>query len=61
MNFDEQQAERIITQAFGLFSVERVCLDVLQKGLAVIGEGWYAGHVTVQQEHFASALAIRRL
>lgn len=61
MNFDEQQAERIVAQAFGLFSVERVCLDVLQKGLAVIGEGWYAGHVTVQQEHFASALALRRL
>lgn len=61
MNFDEQQAERIVTQAFGLFSVERVCLDVLQKGLSVIGEGWYAGHVTVQQEHFASALALRRL
>lgn len=61
MNFDEQQAERIITQAFGLFSVEQVCLDLLQKGLAIIGEGWYAGHVTVQQEHFASALAIRRM
>lgn len=61
MNFDEQQAERIVTQAVGVFSIERVCLDVLQKGLSVIGEGWYAGHVTVQQEHFASALAIRRL
>ena len=61
MNFDEQQAERIVSQAFGLFSVERVCLDVIQKGLAVIGEGWYSGHITVQQEHFASALAVRRL
>ncbi len=27
----------------------------------MIGEGWYTGHVTVQQEHFASALAGRRL
>lgn len=61
MNFDEQQAERIMAQAFGLFSVEHVCLDLLQKGLAQIGEGWYAGNVTVQQEHFASALAMRRL
>lgn len=61
INFDEQQAEHIISQAFGLFSVERVCLDLFQKGLAIIGEGWYAGNVTVQQEHFASALAMRRL
>jgi len=61
LNFDEQQAERVVSQAFGLFSVERVCIDLLQKGLATIGEGWYRGHVTVQQEHFASALAGRRL
>jgi methylmalonyl-CoA mutase cobalamin-binding subunit len=33
----------------------------LQKGLVNIGEGWYRGEVTVQQEHFASALAMRRL
>ncbi len=61
LNFDEQQAERIISQAFGLFSVERICIDIFQKGLAIIGEGWYSGRVTVQQEHFASALAGRRL
>ncbi|MEZ4730564.1 MAG: hypothetical protein R3E79_25850 [Caldilineaceae bacterium] len=29
--------------------------------MAKIGEGWYAGQVTVQQEHFAPALAVRRL
>jgi len=61
LNFDEQQAEHIIAQAFGQFGVERVCIDLFQKGLALIGEGWYAGHITVQQEHFASALVLRRL
>ncbi|MCU0486483.1 MAG: cobalamin B12-binding domain-containing protein [Anaerolineales bacterium] len=40
---------------------EVVCTDLLQKGLAELGEGWYAGEVSVQQEHFASALAARRL
>jgi methylmalonyl-CoA mutase cobalamin-binding subunit len=29
--------------------------------LAQIGEGWYRGDFTVQQEHFASALTTRRL
>jgi MerR family transcriptional regulator, light-induced transcriptional regulator len=61
LSFNEQEAEQIIAQAFGQFGVERVCIDLLQKGLAIIGEGWYAGHITVQQEHFASALASRRL
>ncbi|MBX3013588.1 MAG: MerR family transcriptional regulator [Caldilineaceae bacterium] len=61
LRFDEQQAERIVSQTFGVFSVERVCFDLFQKGLATIGEGWYAGQITVQQEHFASALAVRRM
>jgi DNA-binding transcriptional MerR regulator len=59
--FDEYRAEQLLSQAFALFPAETVCLDVVQKGLAEIGEGWYRGRVTVQQEHFASALALRRM
>jgi hypothetical protein len=29
--------------------------------LAHIGEGWYSGAISVQQEHFTSAIAIRRI
>lgn len=59
--FNESQAEQLLAQAFALFPAETVCLDLLQKGLAEIGVGWYRGAVTVQQEHFASALALRRM
>ncbi len=59
--YDEPRAEQTLAQAFALYPPETVCLDLLQKALAEIGEGWYAGEVTVQQEHFASALALRRL
>lgn len=61
LRFDEQAAERVISQAFALFSVEVVCVELLQRGLALIGQGWFEGRITVQQEHFASALATRRL
>jgi DNA-binding transcriptional MerR regulator len=61
LQFDEQGAEQVLSQAFALFSPETVCFDIIQAGLARIGEGWYLGRVTVQQEHFASALALRRL
>ena len=61
LKFDEQRAEHILSQAFALFPLETVCLQVLQKGLSAIGEGWQQGRITVQQEHFASALALRRL
>jgi methanogenic corrinoid protein MtbC1 len=59
--FDERQAEQVLTQAFALYPPERVCLDVLRGGIASVGEQWYAGHASVQQEHFATALATRRV
>jgi DNA-binding transcriptional MerR regulator len=59
--YDERRAEQVITQALALYPVEVVCLELLQKGLNEVGAGWYQGNVAVQQEHFASELAMRRL
>lgn len=59
--FDEAAAERIAAEAFATFPAESVCFSVLQDGLSAIGELWYANRATVQQEHFASELAVRRL
>lgn len=61
LNFNEAAAENILTQAFALYPADMVCLELLQKSLAHIGEMWYRNEATVQQEHFASALAMRRL
>lgn len=61
MDFDEAKAERVLTQAFALYPPETVCVELLQKSLAQIGERWYNDEASVQQEHFASALAMRRL
>jgi methanogenic corrinoid protein MtbC1 len=59
--FDESAAERVLAQAFAIYPPETVCLQVLMQGLSTIGKQWYEGTATVQQEHFASALAMRRL
>ena len=61
LNFDAPRADQMLAQAFALFPLESVVLEVLLRGLADIGEGWYRGDVAVQQEHFASSLATRRL
>jgi DNA-binding transcriptional MerR regulator len=61
LNFDEGAAEQQLTRAFSLYAPELVCQEIIQKGLADIGGLWYANRATVQQEHFASALALRRL
>jgi MerR family transcriptional regulator, light-induced transcriptional regulator len=59
--FDEPAAESVLSRAYALHPPEIVCLEVLQAGLADIGDRWYQGEVSVQQEHFAVQLAQRRL
>lgn len=61
ITFNEARAENILAQAFARYPMEAVCLEVLRQGLSDIGTMWYEGSSSVQQEHFASALAIRRL
>ncbi|HSM72532.1 MAG TPA: B12-binding domain-containing protein [Anaerolineales bacterium] len=60
-DFDELAAEQVLNQAFSLFPIESVCTQVIQKGMSEIGELWYENKLSVQQEHFASNLAMRRL
>lgn len=60
-DFTESMAEQTLNQAFSIFPVEAVCIEVLQKGLSEIGDLWYENRASVQQEHFASGLAMRRL
>ena len=61
LEFDAFKAQNLIAGAFAIFPLETVCYEVLRQGLNEIGEGWYNGTITVQQEHFASALALRQL
>jgi MerR family transcriptional regulator, light-induced transcriptional regulator len=59
--FNENAAEQVLNQAFATHPLETVCIEVMQRGLQEIGELWYRNEATVQQEHFTSALAHRRL
>lgn len=61
LEYDERKAEQVLNQAFGTYPVETVVLEIIRAGIAEIGQGWYQGNIVVQQEHFASELAIRRL
>lgn len=61
LDFDENLAERILTQAFAQYPADVVCLEIFQKSLAQVGELWYGGEISVQQEHFTSSLVDRRL
>lgn len=59
--FNSIEGENILNQAFAIYSAETVCFDILQKGIHEIGSLWYQNKATVQQEHFATELATRRI
>jgi methanogenic corrinoid protein MtbC1 len=61
LGFNETEAEQVLNQAFAMFPVEDICIRVMQKGMSEIGSLWYGNQASVQQEHFASSLAMRRL
>jgi DNA-binding transcriptional MerR regulator len=61
LSFDDLSANRTLDQAFAIAAPEMILPEVLLKGLVRIGEYWYGGSASVQQEHFTSAIAIRRI
>lgn len=61
LNYNESAAEQTLNQAFGLYPLETVCTQLLAHGVSEIGSLWHENRATVQQEHFASGLVMRRL
>jgi methanogenic corrinoid protein MtbC1 len=59
--FDGARAGAVLGEAFGLYPVEQVCLEVIQPMLDGVGRGWHTGAVDIAQEHFASGYIRQRL
>lgn len=59
--FDETKAHAIVTEAFALYRIEEVCLQIFSPVLIEIGELWHRKEATVAQEHFASHFIQRSL
>ncbi len=58
---NEARAREIVGEALNLYSVEDLCMQVLQPVLVQIGEAWLSGEATVAVEHFASSFVRARL
>ena len=61
LKYDTVAAEQILNQSFAVHSIEIACSEIILRGLYDIGEYWYQGKASVQQEHFASGIATRTL
>ena len=58
---DEAGAERLLSEAYALHSVEDVVTEVIMPALVSVGDKWHRGEIDVAVEHFASAYAVGRL
>lgn len=61
LKFDDAGTEKFLTQAFAVYPIKMVCLEILQKGMAHVGDLWFQNKATVQQEHFTSAKTVKQL
>ncbi|MCS6773191.1 MAG: MerR family transcriptional regulator [Anaerolineae bacterium] len=61
VEFNEEQIEQSLSESFALFSVEDVCVGIIEPALATIGELWHAGEISVSVEHFLTNIVRRRL
>jgi len=58
---DEVAADRILSEAHALHTVEAVMLELLQASMVEIGHRWHDGKVSTATEHFASSYVQGRL
>ncbi|MBI5943320.1 MAG: B12-binding domain-containing protein [Chloroflexi bacterium] len=61
LKYETSHAEQILNQAFAANSVEVACVEIVMRGMSEIGGLWHQGKATVQQEHFTSEIATRKL
>ena len=61
VDLDEARADRVLSEAYALHSVETVMLELVQGAIREIGQRWHKGEVPVTTEHFASAYLRGRL
>lgn len=58
---DPRRAETILQEAFALFSVEDVCLQLFEPLLIEVGDRWHAGELSVAAEHYTTSFIRSRL
>jgi MerR family transcriptional regulator, light-induced transcriptional regulator len=59
--YDESRIEQLLSEAFSLFAVEDVCINLIQPVLVTTGTRWHLGEISISTEHFVSNIMRRRL
>lgn len=61
LDFDENRAQMIISQAFSMYTIEQTVVEILGGILVQIGNKWESGEITSAHEHFASSILKARI
>ncbi len=61
LDFDEQNADVVLSESFALHGVETSCERIIVPVLVDLGERWHRGEISVVAEHFATHYLRRKL
>ncbi|MBM7577458.1 MerR family transcriptional regulator [Jeotgalibacillus terrae] len=61
MQFDESKSHDLINEAFSLYTVDKVLIDILGSILIKIGLLWEEERITTAHEHFATSILRSRI
>ncbi|ARK30275.1 MerR family transcriptional regulator [Halalkalibacter krulwichiae] len=55
LSFQENKANQLLNEAFSLFSVDKVTIDILGALMVKVGHMWESNQITVAHEHFVTS------
>ncbi|MFC0472928.1 MerR family transcriptional regulator [Halalkalibacter kiskunsagensis] len=55
LSFQENKANQLLNQAFSMFSIDKVTIDILGSLLVKTGHMWEENEITVAHEHFVTS------
>lgn len=61
VNFDENQAEHLMTEAFSLYPLEFIGENLVAPLLVEVGERWHKGTLSITREHYITSYLTQRL
>jgi methanogenic corrinoid protein MtbC1 len=61
LQFDERTAQQIMNEAFSIYTMDKVLLDLLAPILVEIGLLWENGEITTAHEHFSTSILRSRI
>jgi methanogenic corrinoid protein MtbC1 len=61
VDLDDERADEVMEQAFAMYTMPTVYVDVIAPALVEVGEAWHRGDIFISTEHFATTYLRGRL